>query len=297
MDALAHERAVKFESRLKRLEEIGNDAVSEQEPQSVAPPEIPSILVSSEPEAICPMEVREEQLRQVEIFLSNLPDEQFVWDGKPKCPMPKVIKYLYASDIDSAQAQQLLQTRFLAISDALVVNVTRKGPTKLKEELSAGLHTWWTDRTMEVYEDSPDRKHWFSRLRQLVRTSLGQVQYQCLGLLDLEKNLKKIRRQATASQEAAVTAASKRKFYDAYLELSGEQDSERLDELYPVECNASAIEALLMCLSPELILQHACTLRFICKHLGYLNRVKNQLIVDAPDMAESDLVGTYRNTE
>jgi hypothetical protein len=298
MDALAYERDLKFKSRSKRLEEIGIDTVSEQEPQAITPPETP-ILVSSEPEA-CPMEVRKEQLRQTPILLSNLPDDEFIWDGKSNCPMPKPIKFIYASGLDSAQAQQLLQTRFSAINDALVVNVTRNISTKLKDELSARLHTWWNDRTMEVYEDSVMRTNWFYGLRKLVRTCMGADLYKAVGLADLEKNLKRIGRQLRVSQEACTEVAKKRQFYELYSELAGEVgDSEYSDEVYPVEGNVSAIGDILKSLAngaPEMLVLHAPTLKYICKQLNYLKHVHHRVILGAPDVDVSELPGTLRLT-
>ena len=257
---------------------------------------VSSILVTSASKT-CPKEVREEQLRQTENLLEHISDREFVWDGKPNCSIPKPIKYMYASGLDSAQAQQWLQHRFALIDDNLVVNVTGNRPTKLKDELSARLHTWWTDRTMGIYEDSTQRMHWFFGLRDLVRTWLGSEQYQFRGLVEQEKKLKKIVRQAHTSQKAAIAATAKRAFYDVFLELSGEtEESEQSDELYPVECNASAIKAILECLEPPRIVQHASILKFICRHLGYLDRVQQKLILNADDVNESELEGTFRLT-
>ena len=264
-------------------------------------PKAASILVSSAlPTGSCSKEAYEEQLRQIDGLLTYVPDSNFIWDGKPHCSIPKVIKYVYASGLDSAQAQQWLQTRFALIDDSLVVNVTSNGPTKLKDELSGRLHTWWNDRTMDIYENSSERKNsmWFFRLRNLVRNCLGSDMYQSVGLMDLEKKLKRIQRQAHASEKAANASASKRAFYQTYVELSGDSARENLglqssDDVFPVECNASAIKEILNCLKPQRIVQHARTLRFICKHLGYLDRVQNKIIVDADDVSESELEGPF----
>lgn len=262
----------------------------------VREPAAPVVLVASASET-CSKEVREEQLRQTQVLLMHLPDSEFIWDGKPHCQIPKPIRYLYASGLDPAQAQQWLQMRFASIDDSLVVHVTTGGPaTKLKSELSARLHTWWSDGAMGIDEDSKERKCWFVWLRNLARTELGAEQYQLLGLLDKEKKLKRIARQAHTSEKAAKAAVRKRAFYDVFLELSGERDSEELGDVYPVDCNASAIQAILNCLEPPRIVQHASTLRFICKHLGYLDRVQQKLIVDADDVDEADLEGPYRLT-
>lgn len=279
---------------------------AEIEPEAKAEPHVelqarapePSILVSSASET-CPKEVRKEQLRQTENLLALVPDCKFTWDGRPRCPIPVPVRMLYASGLDSEQAQQWLRTRFEAIDDNLVVHVTRNGPTKLKAELLARLHTWWSDRTMCMPAESEERKDslWFYRLRKLARDYIGPDQYKAMGLMELEKKLKQISRQVHRSKEAAHAAVAKRAFHEVFHELSGETgDSEQSDELYPVECNASAIKAILECLEPPNIFQHARSLRFICKHLGYLDRVQQKLILDAADVDESELEGAFRLT-
>jgi phage/plasmid-associated DNA primase len=206
---------------------------------------------------------------------------------------------LYASGLDPEPAQRWLRTRFEAIDDNLVVRVTHDGQTKLKDELLARLHTWWSDRTMCMPAESEERKDslWFYRLRKLVRDFLGVDQYKAMGLMQLEKKLKQISRQVHRSKEAAHAAIAKRAFHDVFIELSGEtENSEQSDELYPIECNASAIKAILDCLEPSSIIQHAKTLKFISKHLGFLDRVQQKLILDADDVDESELEGAFRLT-